>query len=315
MKESLLNITFEEFYHRFWYMEGEEEFEGALKNIRPGIKDGEMPGDFKEYLFTALSCFWDAYHDVCKGSGIKQEVEQPWMPATAADLVDFTNDKLLFYKKEAVRALMSVFSQKNLFRHNTVDAYLDASDEEKLNIAEVENEDPAFQLLLIEAVGVKIDFENMHFYFNEYWPKRNALRFRMRDSANPWLAGQVAALRANRTEQELRAAYAAIQQQEEGLRWQSFLCEAAIREAIAREPVLATRRDDMELPERTKQALGRNCLEVLADIVQLTEEMLRRLNGLSDADREALQSYLGKLGYPPVSSESNPFIIFLPEYH
>ena len=132
---------------------------------------------------------------------------------------------------------------------------------------------------------------------------------------NPWLADQVVLLRAQYTDAELRATYRDIQLKEKGLRWSSFLCEKALREAIAREPVLATRLAEMDLAEPVKQALSRKCVEILADLVQFTEEVFQYMSGLTDDDRSAVRAYMKRMGYPVRSTPENPFIIFLPEYH
>lgn len=132
---------------------------------------------------------------------------------------------------------------------------------------------------------------------------------------NPWLADQVVLLRTLYTDVELRTMYRDIQLKEMGLRWSSFLCETALREAITREPVLATRLVDMAFAEPVKQVLGRNGVEILADLVQFTDEMFKYMGGLTEDDRSAVRACLEKWGYPVLSAPGNPFIICLPEYH
>lgn len=134
-------------------------------------------------------------------------------------------------------------------------------------------------------------------------------------SPNPWLAEQVSLLRAKYTDAELRAMYRDIQQEEKGLRWSSFLCETALREAIDRDPVLATRLADMEFSEPVKLVLGRNGVEVLADLVQFTDEIFRHMGGLSEDNRLVVRACLEKRGYPVRSAPGSSFIICLPEYH
>lgn len=134
-------------------------------------------------------------------------------------------------------------------------------------------------------------------------------------SPNPWLAEQVSLLRAKYTEEDLRSRYRAAVKAQDRLRWSSFLCAQALREAIDRDPSLAMKTMDLNLPETTRKLLLDNELEVLLDLVQLPAESLKVLNGMTEEDYAAITAYLEDMGYPVRSARESVFIHFLTDLH
>ena len=143
----------------------------------------------------------------------------------------------------------------------------------------------------------------------------NTPRQKPRRGPNPWLAGQVEMLLSKYTEEELRTRYQEAIKENERLKWETFLCSVALKEALVREPVLTTKRQDMDLPESIIKWLSYNQVEVLVDLVQFTEEWLNGISGLTDEERATLRAYLGQLGYPPRSTDKPVYLHCLPEYH
>lgn len=136
-----------------------------------------------------------------------------------------------------------------------------------------------------------------------------------RRGPNPWLAEQVELLLSKHPEEELRARYQEAQKENERLKWETFLCSVALKEALVREPVLATKRQDMDLPESLIKWLSYNQVEVLIDLVQFPEEWLNGISGLTEEERATLRSYVVRLGYPPRSTDKPVYLHCLPEYH
>ena len=134
-------------------------------------------------------------------------------------------------------------------------------------------------------------------------------------SPNPWLAAQVELLREKYTDAELRAQYREVLRENARLRWSTFLCARALKEALRRDPALATRTRDLDLPEAVRDKLLYNELEVLLDLVQLPAELLRHQNHLDAEDLSAVEAFLKKAGYPPLSTKENVFVHFLQELH
>ena len=84
-----------------------------------------------------------------------------------------------------------------------------------------------------------------------------------------------------------------------------------MREAIDRDPSLAMKTMDLNLPETTRKLLLDNELEVLLDLVQLPAESLKVLNGVTEEDYAAITAYLEDMGYPVRSARESVFIHFL----
>lgn len=305
---------FDEYYRRHEYVEDEELLERELRCIRPPVDNGRMSEDYRTF-FSDLYDFWRAYTTVCSRYHIRPLFRQPELPEDASELQDFTNDTILAWRKDTVRAMIHLFETRNLFLHKSVEDYLEANDEARLDVAEFEKEDEEFQLMLIMNVGLRVDLENVVLCLKTYWPKYALPRPRPRASVNPWLAGQVAMLRTKHSGEELSAQYREELRVNERLRWSTFLCARALKEALRRDPALATRTRDLDLPEAVRDKLLYNELEVLLDLVQLPAEMLRRQNRFDDEDFAVVVAFLKKAGYPPLSAKENVFVHFLQELH
>ncbi len=152
------------YYPKYEYTEGEELLNSDWKGLKPSLT-GELPLDYKEF-FTAARTFYETYNAVCEGIGVKHFL---WggLPERGKDLADFNNSILLLMKRDYVSALIDVFERTHLLRHTTPSAFLSATDEKKLSLAENESENQDFQLLLITYVELRIDFENLLIYFRD----------------------------------------------------------------------------------------------------------------------------------------------------
>jgi hypothetical protein len=99
--------------------------------------------------------FWTSYREIFMGLEMVYEVHIPSLPDSREDLYSYNGEELIRIKRDMVRGVLSVCRHPQLFMMSTVGEYLKADEEEKLNIAEKE-ENMDLQLLLIEHVEVRI---------------------------------------------------------------------------------------------------------------------------------------------------------------
>ena len=268
---------FDKFYSQYEYTEGEEALEKGLRDITPKITGGKLPYDYQEYFEEALKHFWSAYLAVCLEHGLRQMVEEPTLPSTGKDLVHFTNDNLLSYKKDVVRAVVSVLEQKPLFKHKTTADYLAANDEGRLNVAEGVSDDADFQLMLIEMVEVRIDFEAVLSGLKQYWPKYDFPKPKKDVPPNPWLAELITDFRRIHSQEDLRMMYRSRcrkAEPDEIKDWRTFIGTTALAIAANRNGILKMRRKEFSLPQQYQDLFNVNYIYCLADLMQLTREEL-----------------------------------------
>lgn len=293
-RPSLDPAWFDQYYRLYEYTEGEEDLEKGLRLIRP---EGEvLQADYLSY-FATLKTYWDACEAICKKFQIQPAIPAPDLPASEADMAGMSNDKLLAFKKDAFRALIGVFaSGKRLFRHRTMADYLDASAEERLNIAEVEQEDDDFQMMLIEAVEIRIDLDEILHDLQQYWPKYDLAKPDPGVPINPWLASLVAILRTTQEEGKLRERYVRAAEADPGLRWDIFLAQEALAEAAQYNPFYALRIAETPLSYEAQARLGNHGVERICDLLQITKEELRELEGISPENVKEIHDYLAANG-------------------
>lgn len=293
-RPSLDPAWFDEYYRLFEYTEGEEDLEKGLRHIRP--EWAVLQADYLEY-FAHLKTYWDACEAVCKKNQIRPAIPAPDLPESGADMTGLSNDKLLVYKKDAYRALIGLLaSGKRLFRHSTMSDYLEAGAEERLNIAEVEQEDGDFQMILIEAVEIRMDLAEILQDLQQYWPKYDLVRPNPDASVNPWLAGLLAIFRTTQEEGKLRECYARAAEGDPGLRWDLFLAQEALEEAARYNPFYALRIAETPLPYEVQARLGNHGAERICDLLQITLEELRELEGISKENVKEIHDYLAANG-------------------
>lgn len=293
-RPSLDPAWFDEYYRLFEYTEGEEDLEKGLRHIRP--EWAVLQADYMEY-FAHLKTYWDACEAVCKKYQIRPAVPAPDLPESEADMTGLPNDKLLVYKKDAYRALIGLLaSGKRLFRHSKMADYLEASAEERLNIAEVEQEDGDFQMILIEAVEIRMDLAEILQDLQQYWPKYDLVRPNPDASVNPWLAGLLAIFRTTQEEGKLRERYARAAEGDPGLRWDLFLAQEALEEAARNNTFYALKLEETPLSYEVTARLNVHGAERIYDLLQITVEELRELEGISPENVKDIRDYLAANG-------------------
>ena len=295
-RPSLDPAWLDQFYRLYEYKEGEEALEQGLKNIRPWVQDGKMPEAYSAY-FSSLNCFWNSYKAVCAKNQIKPIVPAPILPQTVAEMESFTNDHLLAYKKGAIRSFVWLCMRPNrLFQHSTIADYLGADDEGRLNIAEREGDDSDFQLLLVEVVEIKIDFEEILDYLQHYWPKYELTHPKPDDPVNPWLAGVIAAFLKTHRGERLRERYELAVEGDPKTPWDVFLAREALEEAVRDNAFYAMKIEDTPLSYEVKARLNNHRAERIYDLLQITKEELRELEGISPENVKEINDYLAANG-------------------
>ena len=157
-RPSLEPEWFSVYYRRSGHFDGEKDAGAVFAAAPPPIlQEGRQPNDYQEFFQIARRLF-DSYEQCCSFSGIEPLIPRPAIPQ---------EDVRLIYR-EGVRAVVDILSRTPLLKHGaTAGEYFCASDERKLNIAEVNSKPECFQELLLYHVELKLDIENIVIYLEE----------------------------------------------------------------------------------------------------------------------------------------------------
>lgn len=303
-------MWFSTYCSKYEHVAGEEKLLGELNEVKPGPGE-EMPDDFKEF-FQAVNTLFDAYESICESQNIKPLYFKPDdLPCDAKDLKFFQNCRFLELRELALLAVIDIFERTYLFKHYTVGKYLSATDEEKLNMAEAEEENQDFQLLLITHVEILVDFDCVMDYIKalasaagkpqvqqkvETNPEKHALNEKM-DPVNPWLAEAVKEVRVKYTDNYLRVRYVSFLDDCPEKDWTGFLEELALYNKTRDNDFLLTKRKDFGLPHRLTDVLNTLGVDVVADLMQFTIEELTEMLEQSGESVELVVQFLANHGY------------------
>lgn len=309
-RPSRTSMWFDTYCSKYEHAEGEEMLRQELNEVKPGPGE-EMPDDFKEF-FQAVNTLFDAYESICESQNIKPLYFRPDdLPCEAKDLKFFQNCRFLELRELALLAVIDIFERTYLFKHYTVGKYLSATDEEKLNMAEVEEENQDFQLLLITHVEIRVDFDCVMDYIKtlasaagkpqvqqkvETNPEKHALNEKM-DPVNPWLAEAVKEVRVKYTDNYLRVRYVSFLDDCPEKDWTGFLEELALYNKTRDNDFLLTKRKDFGLPQRLTDVLNTLGVDVVADLMQFTIEELTEMLEQSGESVELVVQFLANHGY------------------
>ena len=95
------------------------------------------------------------------------------------------------------------------------------------------------------------------------------------------------------SEQALRERYWEAHEKDPKLSWRDFVYEGALREKLT-DPVLGTRIADTDLPDNIKEAFYDAYIDWIANLMQFSEQNLRRLKGLSGDDVDLVVHFLSE---------------------
>ena len=311
-RPSCTSMWFDTYCSKYEHVEGEEMLRQELSEVRPDMNE-EMPSDFQEF-FQAVNTLFDTYGSICESQNIKPLYFRPDdLPCEAKDLKFFQNCRFLELRELALLAVIDIFERTYLFEYYTVGKYLSATDEEKLNMAEVEEENQDFQLLLITHVEIRVDFECVIDYIKALAsaaekpqmqqetvsnPDKHALNEKL-DPVNPWLAEAIREVRAKSPDDYLRKRYVSYNQDypEREADWAAFLEEFALLNKTAKDRFLLTKRKEFGLSQHLTDILNSLSIDVVADLMQLTIEELTELLEQSDEKVEPVVQFLSDHGY------------------
>lgn len=216
------------------------------------------------------------------------------IPESFEDLRTFPLDGFIELKKEVLRAFISALEQTSIMLSCSVDEYFKASDEGKLNIVETEkNED--LQLMMIQYVALKIDFENVIWDLD--------LSFEIKNKPwnewpfNPWIQEIITGYRSPFSDAELHDQYSDFCGVRRRISWIDFLSQKALANKISDCPILLTATDDMELDRTVKNVLKKNGINNLAQLLQYTDYDVNHLFYYDKNIREQISAYLEKQGF------------------
>ena len=118
---------------------------------------------------------------------------------------------------------------------------------------------------------------------------------------NPWIAQVFETYLTTHSEDEIRANNPNIIDDQEWT-WEALCADEALLNEMHQHPVLQTLRTRMKLSDKTKEILYWCGVDMLADLVQLTEENLEYISAKKGLDIEEVKAYLLNVGYPPMHS-------------
>ena len=119
------------------------------------------------------------------------------------------------------------------------------------------------------------------------------------NTLNPWIKDALEEFKSHFSEQALRERY-----------WEAH--EGALREKLT-DPVLGTRIADTDLPDNIKEAFYDAYIDWIANLVQFSEQNLRRLKGLSGDDVDLVVHFLSERQICLRSYNYSPIIVVLEE--
>ena len=130
---------------------------------------------------------------------------------------------------------------------------------------------------------------------------------------NPWLGDQIIQLRSVNTDAQLREMYRAAQEADPELGWMDFLSETALHAKVKAEPSLLEPREEFDLPPFIRERLFMNQVMILADLAQLTREIIEGLPGFTRKEKDILYTFMERKGIPARSSSRPVFLVFYSE--
>lgn len=132
------------------------------------------------------------------------------------------------------------------------------------------------------------------------------------NTLNPWMQDALEEFKSHFSEQALRERYWEALEKDPKLSWRDFVYEGALREKLT-DPVLGTRIADTDLPDNIKEAFYDAYIDWIANLMQFSEQNLRRLKGLSGDDVDLVVHFLFERQICLRSYNYSPTIVVLEE--
>ena len=132
------------------------------------------------------------------------------------------------------------------------------------------------------------------------------------NTLNPWMQDALEEFKSHFSDQALRERYWEAHEKDSKLSWRDFVYEGALREKLT-DPVLGTRIADTDLPDNIKEAFYDAYIDWIANLMQFSEQNLRRLKGLSGDDVELVVHFLSERQICLRSYNYSPIIVVLEE--
>ena len=301
-------------YSRYEYTAGEEKLRSEMQGLKPALT-GDLPNDYKEF-FTAARTFYECYDKICEQEGIiRFHSLRDNLPEKSKDLATFNNDVLLFMKRDYVKALVHILELTDLLKHYTPAQFFEATDEQKLNIAERESASEAFQLILITYVELRIDFENLLWYLQALAgkPAKDADGDKKPTPVNPWLAERIMEYRHDHKEEYIRKCYVSYLDEDPDSSWADFLAVVALKYKISRDPFLMTRRKDFGFSDHLTDVMNILGVDIYADLLQFTVEEMQELCDQEGEDIAPISAFVHEHGHHLYHHEGYTLKYPLPE--
>lgn len=305
---------FDEFYRSYGYTKNEEIILKKLVPVKAGIRKDEVE-KIDEFFNTARD-LWENYYIICKRYGIVPLIQKWNIPENSKDIENFNLDRFIEIKKDALRALISIFDEMSIYGNSSISDFFKADNLGKLDIAETEKNEH-LQLLMTSVVAAVMDFESVVWYIessfkltnkpNRHWP------------LNPWMQELIMCCRCATYDDELHSQYRDYLKREPKKTWIDFLSEYALAEEIKEHIELIAPIEDLLIPiedsylkkkiESTLNAVG---VERFGDLMQFTRDEIAILFDYDKAATEQIYYCLDKEGYCLRSSKHFTYKVPIP---
>lgn len=280
---------FDEFYRRYEHIQDEEKY-CKLTPMTVGITS--YISEMEEFSKT-MTELWDAYRIFCGKHDITPRMAEFSVPMTYKEYSVFPLYRFIELKKDVLRALIDALEQAGIMCHSPLLEYFEANDEGKLVFSEKEK-DESLQLLLVQHVAMRIDYDNIIWFLKNY--------FRIKDKpctewpANPWLYDTVMDFRSNKSDEKLLELYKTECNLRPKKRWIDFILEKAIAQAIDKNSILIAPIEEKDFDNDVKKKLQLAEIKTLGDLVQLTDHDFDILFDGNRFKKEQIVRYLKKQG-------------------
>lgn len=293
---------FDVYYYRYEHLDGEEKFQKEFAKVKLRFPHREMPKEYLEF-FQAVGNLYDSYEAICRSQHISPRFFRPEdIPDSTVELKRFPNRRYLDLWQESCKVVIDIFERTNLFRHSSAGKFLTADMEEKLKIAEAEDHDDNFQLLLITLVELRIDMEDIIILLDKAASSPDQVE---PSPVNPWMAQVIMEYRQNHSDEYIRKRYVSYFADRPDTPWDDFLAEVSLEYKVQREPFLMTPRRDFDFPEYLQDIMNVMEIDIVADMLQFTIE---EMADFCEQDRESVAhviKFLSAHGYELLSYPEN----------
>ena len=309
-RPTLVGRWFDEYYARFEHLDGEEKFQKEFAKVKLRFPHGEIPTEYTEF-FQAIGNLYESYEAICSSQYISPRFFRPGdIPDSTVELKRFPNRRYLDLWQESCKVVIDIFERTNLFQHSSAGKYLAGEMEERLKIAEVEDHDDNFQLLLITLVELRLDMEDIIILLDK---AASSPGQEEPTPVNPWMAQVIMEYRQKHADEFIRKRYISYLADRPDTPWDDFLAAVSLEYKVYREPFLMTPRREFGFSEHLQDVMNVMEIDIVADLLQFTIEEMSDFCAQDGESVTPVVQFLSAHGYKLLSYPENTLKYPLPE--